>query len=271
MKLSFTTLGCPNWDLKTMVARAVEYGFNGVDFRGYLGEMNIYELPEFSTEVEETRAQLQKANLEVSCFSSSVRLFSQDVAESEKEIRQYARLCRLFNAKYIRVFGGKIGEVERGEAVKIVGENLMKLAESVRGHGVKLLIETHDDWTTCEDVRSIIEQADSDVVAVLWDTHHPYRMVGEEPETTWKALGSQIEYTHWKDSFQGRESHFHYCYMGEGDIPLKRIYNVLTKNHYTGWFTLEWEKKWHPEIEEPEKAFPQYVRYMRQLAEAGGE
>jgi hypothetical protein len=27
--------------------------------------------------------------------------------------------------------------------------------------------------------------------------------------------------------------------------------------------SLEWEKKWHPEIEEPEVALPQYVMVMR--------
>ena len=36
MKIAFMTLGCPNWDLDTIITRGREYGFDGVDFRGYL-------------------------------------------------------------------------------------------------------------------------------------------------------------------------------------------------------------------------------------------
>ena len=39
MKLAFTTLGCPDWDLDTIISKAAEFGFDGVDFRGCRGEM----------------------------------------------------------------------------------------------------------------------------------------------------------------------------------------------------------------------------------------
>ena len=40
---------------------------------------------------------------------------------------------------------------------------------------------------------------------------------------------------------------------------------LMTERGYDGYYSLEWEKMWHPEIEEPEVAFPQYVEYMRKL------
>ena len=46
---------------------------------------------------------------------------------------------------------------------------------------------------------------------------------------------------------------------------MAEAYQVLRAGGYDGWLTLEWEKKWHPEIEEPEVAFPGYARYMRGL------
>jgi sugar phosphate isomerase/epimerase len=102
---------------------------------------------------------------------------------------------------------------------------------------------------------------------VLWDVHHPYRTVNENPIKTWETLGEWIEYTHWKDSYikEDHDNGFQYCLMGNGDIPLDNIYHIFKDNKYDGWYTLEWEKKWHPEIEEPEVAFPQYVQYMRSL------
>ena len=49
MKLSFLTLGCPTWDLVTICTRGHEYGFDGVDFRGYLDSLDITTLPLLTT------------------------------------------------------------------------------------------------------------------------------------------------------------------------------------------------------------------------------
>ncbi|PZE22123.1 sugar phosphate isomerase/epimerase family protein [Paenibacillus xerothermodurans] len=270
MKLSFTTLGCPEWDLETIIARAKEYGFDGIDFRGYLGQMNIYKLPQFSTDVHSTIQRIKEAGLEVTCFSSSIKLFATEPEHAKfvDEFRAYAGLCKLFGTRYIRVFGGKIGDTDRAEATRIVVRHLQELSDVAGEHGVKLLIETHDDWTDCRVVRDVLERANRREAAALWDTHHPYRTLGEQPATTWEVLGDWIEYTHWKDSFTRKPEDgggFQYCPMGQGDIPLQQIYELLRDNNYSGFFTLEWEKKWHPEIEEPELAFPHFVRYMRKL------
>jgi beta-glucosidase len=35
---------------------------------------------------------------------------------------------------------------------------------------------------------------------------------------------------------------------GEGDLPIREMVNYLNENGYDGYFSLEWEKKWHPEL-----------------------
>lgn len=271
LKLAFTTLGCPKWDLDTIVSKAVEYGYQGVDFRGYLGEMNIYKLPEFSTEVEKTIEKFKEANLEVTCFSSSVRLFTSSNEELEKhleELKQFAILCRKFNAPYIRVFGGMIGDESREVALEKVVSNLGKMLELAEQYDVELLIETHDDWTNCEYIADIFEKVDSKHLQVVWDVHHPYRMVGEKPQKTWDVLGDRIKYTHWKDSYltDRTERGYQLCLMGEGDIPFQEIHDLLQEKGYDGYYTLEWEKVWWPDIEEPEISFKQYVEYMKEIS-----
>ena len=66
MKISFMTLGCPKWDLDTICRRGREYGFDGVDFRGYLDAIDITTLPMFTSAVAATRRQLDEAGLAVS-------------------------------------------------------------------------------------------------------------------------------------------------------------------------------------------------------------
>ena len=53
--------------------------------------------------------------------------------------------------------------------------------------------------------------------------------------------------------------------MGEGDVPHERIFRQLKEGDFDGYFSLEWEKRWHPEIPGPEIAFPNYVEFMRNL------
>ena len=49
-----------------------------------------------------------------------------------------------------------------------------------------------------------------------------------------------------------------------------RVPHSFVKNGYKGYYCFEWEKAWHPEIEDPDVAFPQYADVMRgYLRDAG--
>ena len=41
--------------------------------------------------------------------------------------------------------------------------------------------------------------------------------------------------------------------------------DALRAANYDGWYTLEWEKRWHPEIEGPEIAIPAFADFIRAL------
>lgn len=272
MKLSFATLGCPKWDLDRIVSAASELGYDGIDFRGYLGQLKIYELDEFKNGLDETVGKIRMAGLAVSGFSSSVTASCADEAgrkDFSNEIREYARLCRIFGTRYIRIFGGKIGERTRFEALKTARPFLRELAKIAEDNDVEILIETHDDWIASDDFLQLLECAESPRIGALWDVHHPYRFKGEPPAETWNKVGKYVRNTHWKDSrtFKNPDggNGFKPCLCGDGDVPYAEILSVLRSGGYDGWLTYEWEKQWHPEIEEPETAFPNFIKTMRKL------
>ena len=263
MKLAFTTLGCPSWDLSAIVSRAQEYGFDGIDFRGYLGDMEIYERPEFSTDKEATAQQIADAGLDMPCFSSGAGLMPtrKSVDESIREVRAYAELCPTFSASYIRIFGQSIGERNWEEGIEVAAGTLKTMAQIAADNGAKVLLETHDAWVHSAHIRALMETVDSPHVGVIWDIHHPLR-AGETPQQTWDALHPWIANTHWKDaSLPDHEL----CLMGEGDLPLQECVDVLKSGGFDGYYTLEWEKKWHPDLADPDVAFPGYIEVMRKL------
>ena len=85
MKISFTTLGCPGWDLDTICSQGHELGYDGVDFRGYLDTLDITSLPLFTTEAKSTRQQIEDAGLVVSGISSSITVCLPEKMEQNLE------------------------------------------------------------------------------------------------------------------------------------------------------------------------------------------
>jgi hypothetical protein len=57
---------------------------------------------------------------------------------------------------------------------------------------------------------------------------------------------------------------------GTGEVPVQGQVKVLAGAGYRGYYCFEWEKKWHPEIAEPEVAFPHYAKTMAGYLAAAG-
>lgn len=268
MKLAFTTLGCPAWDLGRILSSAKKFGYDGVDFRGYLAEVDLYKLPEFTSEIDNTRRTIEKSGLEVPAVSSSARAFprnEEDKINILNEFKEYVKIADGLHSPYIRVFGGGIGETPFEKALKDATDNVREMVKALAGYKANILVETHDEWTDSAKLKALVDNVASERLLVLWDVHHPFRMCGETPEQTWKNLGDKVRYTHFKDSISTDGKNYKYTLLGKGDVPLKEIVSCLKKGGYDGYLTLEWEKRWHMELAEPEIALPQYIEEMRNI------
>jgi sugar phosphate isomerase/epimerase len=275
MRFAATTLGCPEWDLPTAIARLCEYGYHGIDFRGLRGNLNVWELPEFGVEAAASAARIRDAGLEVSCFSAGARLVWQSEGERGRtldEIRRYAELCQQFGAPMIRIFGGGLGEMQRADALARGRESLREWLAVTAGTGVRLVVESHDAWTAGKHLLALTAETDPGQVGLCWDVKHTYWVAEEAPAFTWRQLKDRIVNTHWKDTRRDHASgKDRLCLVGSGVLPLADCLDVMVAGGYAGYFTLEWEKRWHPYIAEPEVAFPAFIHYMRQLRSGLGK
>lgn len=270
MKLSFSTLGCPNWDLNQVLRNAKEYGFDGIEIRGLKDQLDVSKLPEFTNRSRETREKFGEADIELICFSSSIRMAEPDQSQRFRhleELKRYTEICFNFGAPFIRIFGGEIGDLSWEQAIDQAAATLDQTIRLLNDLDTKIIIETHDDWMAAGHFKALMEQVNSEKVGILWDVNHPYLFIGEAPEETWEKIGNWIYHTHWKDSKIAIDTvmGFEPCLMGEGDLPHEQIYGVLKKGGFDGYLSLEWEKRWHPELPDPEIAFPQYIEYMKRL------
>jgi len=174
------------------------------------------------------------------------------------------------DVKYVRIFGDKIPPTESREAVFArVIDGFRQMAAYAKPAGVTVIQETHGDFTHSKDIAAIYKGVGSDAYAILWDAHHTFAAGNEQPAETWAALGRWVRHTHLKDSVPAGSDR-KYVLTGTGNVPVKAQVKTLAAAGYKGYYCFEWEKKWHPEIEEPEVAFPHYAKTITEyLREAG--
>jgi sugar phosphate isomerase/epimerase len=272
MKLAFMTLGCPGWDLATICARGREYGFAGVDFRGYREDLDITTLPLFTTHAAATRTMLREAGLEVSGISSSIRVCDRSArGKNLEEAQRTIAAGRALGAGYVRVFGGGEGEGSRDELARIGGGMMEEILALDGAAALRWLFETHDRWVKAADCRMLLDRISHPAFGALWDMGHTSRIGGETPTETWEAIGGRVGACHVKDAVhepggaRSMEDGWRYVTPGAGELPLAASIGLLEVHGVDGWLVFEHEKRWLPGLPEPEDIFPEFVRWVRPL------
>jgi sugar phosphate isomerase/epimerase len=269
LRLSFTTLGCPAWTLRQIVENAAQMGYSAVDLRGLLEDIDISKRPEFTTGLSETKQLFADNGIAISGIAISARYAVVDAAERERqfdETRRNLELARKLDTHILRVYGGRVPKGHTVDSIMpTLVENLRKIADEAEQYNVTLALETHDDWTDSNVFARLMAQVNHPRVRVLWDLHHPFRTNGEPAEVTYKNLAPYVVSIHVKDSIPTPEAPQpqQYVLLGEGDVPLKQMLDMLVAGGYDGYAILEWEKRWIPDLLDPEVVFPQYVAKMK--------
>ncbi|HMJ58871.1 MAG TPA: sugar phosphate isomerase/epimerase family protein [Gemmatimonadales bacterium] len=272
LRLGFSTLGCPNWTWPQILDFAAGHRFAAIELRGILTNMDLTKVPEFAPDrLAEAKRQLAAHGLSVTCLGASAQMHDLDPVKHAAQLddgRRFIDLAQALGAPYVRVFGNEyVKGVPRADMLAHIAEGLRTLGDYAKPKNVTVIIESHGDFTDSTALLEILQKADSPQVALLWDAHHTFVSGKEEPEDTVRQLGRYIRHTHLKDSVPAGNDR-RYVLTGTGEVPVKRQIEALEKIGYKGFYSFEWEKRWHPEIEEPEVAFAQYASvaaaYLRQ-------
>jgi sugar phosphate isomerase/epimerase len=259
--LAFSTLGCPKWSWPQILDFASGQGFSAIELRGLMGQLDLPSLAEFAPDqIRVRRRELAEHNLKIACVSSSAELHHADSTREKQlaDARRFIDLANSLGAPHVRVFGNKM-EGPREDVVARVAAGMRELAQYAEPRQVSVLLESHGDFTDSATLKEILTRANSAHAALLWDAHHTFVEGHEDPEKTWRELGLWIRHTHLKDS-RVMDGERRYVLTGTGDVPVKRQIEILMQGGYSGYFCFEWEKLWHPDIQEPEIAFADYAR-----------
>jgi sugar phosphate isomerase/epimerase len=267
-RVAFSTLAFPKATLASAVSLGRRWGYAGVELRLIDGELIDPRMP--ATARAQVRRTVTEAGLPVVAVDSSIRLTGDDPGP---DLRSFLELASDWESPLVRVFGGALAadRAERQEQLRAAARVLAASVPHARRLGVAIGVETHDDFSASSVVAELLaladsEGADQEWVGAVWDSHHPYR-VGEQAADVYANLGRRILLAQVKDARRRPDGDWQLVLLGEGEVPVRQMLGLLAADGYPNWISVEWEKRWHPEIEEPEVALPQHLRVLAEWME----
>ena len=268
MKLAFSTLGCPQWTLPEVAHAASAYGYEAIEIRALGGSLDLLKRPEFQAgQVKITRRWLSERRVPVCCVDTSCSFDAIDEGERHTQIEIALRYCQLaaaLGAPLIRVFPDKIpAGATREETRERIAASLREIAEHTPD-GVRVGLETHGDFASGPETAGIAKLAGNPNVAIIWDAANTFAS-GEAVETTALAVAPYLAHVHLRDARPEGKEHWTPVLAGRGRVPFHGVVDSLRSLNYQGYVSFEWEKYWHPEIEGPEVAIPDFAAAMRDV------
>ena len=268
--MSFSTLGCPGWPFDKIVEFAVANGYRGIEIRGIQREMDLTKCKEFSPGARAATMQLMKDNdLVFVNLGSSANLHTLEPVERKKnldEARRFIDLAHEINCPFIRVFPNNLPvDRDRQATLELIAQGLLELGEYARDSKVAVLMETHGDLVRSEDILNVMNRASHPNTGLVYDICNMWSVTKERPVDVVKKLKKFIRHTHFKDAkiVDGKPQ---YVLTGKGEVPIRdAMLALVMSGSYTGFIGFEWEKLWHPEIEEPEIAIADFPKAMEKL------
>jgi sugar phosphate isomerase/epimerase len=210
-----------------------EYGYDGLELRLLDGEpIDPLSLDDAARHAVGT--MLTRSGVPLVSLDTSIEL----ARPFERELPAALELASDWGAPAVRVFGGA------SPVLDDIAQRLESVLDRASELGVTIVLETHDSFSSAALVGELLLLVERPSFAALWDVHHPYR-VGESPQDVVAALGDRIHLVHVKDALRAGDDW------------------RLVAAGYPGWLTVEWEKRWYPELAEPEVALRRALETLK--------
>jgi sugar phosphate isomerase/epimerase len=259
-KIAFSTLAFPDASLAAAVSLGRDCGYGGVELRLVDGELIDPAMTAGAR--AKVKRTVASAGLPIVTVDSSIRLTA---ADPGPELRRFLELASDWESPLVRVFGGPLAAEDpaRRTQLESAARALHAALPAAGRLGVAIGVETHDAFSASSTLAALLELVPSGSVGAVWDSHHPHRM-GERPAEVQANLADRVLLAQVKDARRApeRADGWQLVLLGEGEVPVREMLGLLAGGGYRGWVSVEWEKRWHPEIEEPEVALPQHLRLL---------
>ena len=200
-------------------------------------------------------------NIEKSSKAKATDKFDKAIQEGIASVE----IAEALGFRYIRVFGDKLISDERECTLRVIS-GLSSLCEHCEN--VNVLLEVHGDFNNIQALSPVLDKM-SDVknFGLIWDIEHTHKTYGDNWSEFYSFARPYIRHVHIKDYSEVSKR---LTLVGDGNIPIIPIVERLLSDGYDGYFSLEWEKKWHRELPDITVALDSFVKQMNEVRYNGG-
>ena len=239
LTLAISQLSTLRWSFGHDVSAYAKRGFNGIGvFRPKLEDFGVDRAVELLAEHALTVTSLSWAG---GFTGSDGRAYEDAVADAVAAVRDAADL----RAETLIVLAGGRNNHIRRHARRTVCDALKVITEAAADFGVRVSIEPihpgcGDEWSFVNDLEStleIIENVGSRSLGLTLDTYH----VGMDEEVV-RWLPDVVPHLHLVQLGDARHSplgEMNRCLLGDGNVPLGKIFDTLMEHRYSGPFEVE--------------------------------
>jgi len=272
MKIGFSSLVSPGWDLASVIGNAVKMGFDGVELRGLRGELNLPLVPELAADPEQVREMLAEHKIELVCLGASATLDSRkskEVAKQKAKIIEFIELASRLGCPLVRLFAGEVQRRDTQDAaLSRIASGLASLAPAASQHQVTIVVENGGDFLGSQDLWFLVDAVAHPAVRCCWNQCHA-KAVGERPTNSIPRLGHRIGLVHVCDAkFDAQGVLLEYKGLGQGDAEVSTQIDLLKGVAYDRYLIFEWPKLWMESLPEPEAVLPESAKFLRERINA---
>ena len=191
------------------------------------------------------------AGLPVTNVGTGICLLGYDEAQLEKAEQQLS-LIKSRGIEAARVFLGNFQMRYDAPKRPLDEDGIVRALRQLAKSGVHIWIETHNEYATSKSLVPLLDKVGCEEIGIIWDVAHPIED-GESVFETWQNLHDKIKQIHIKDAKPHPDPAFHdwyYTKLGEGELPIREVVECTQKDGYKGYYSLEWESAWRPEIKD---------------------
>lgn len=241
-----STLGCPALDVEQTLDFAHRHQLDGVELRSLVHRIDLPQLfAERYGSPDALAATVADHPVRIVSLDTSLQLFANQPVD-RAELLNFVPWAEALGVPWLRVFDGGTS-VAQDIAVAEDTMQWWREAKATHGWNVDLMVETHDALIDAAAIERL--QKTCPGTAILWDTHHTWKMGGEAVGATWERIAPHVVHLHVKDSTPepGPVHPFTFALPGEGDFPMRELRDAVGDG-FKGMAALEWEVHWHPEL-----------------------
>ncbi len=272
MKVGFSSRVCPEWDLETIVTKAPETGFDGIELFGLSGDPRPPGAAELVSQPDEMRALIRNKNIELVCLGTTATLDSKSYTELSRQKAALAEtviLAARLGCPYVRMLAGRVQRLDTEQlALSRIARALQSLVPVLSRHGVTLLVENGGDFVGSRHLWHLIDAVGHPAVQACWNQCQAMTR-GEHATSAIPRLASKLGLVHLCDATFDEDSVLlDYKPLGEGGTEVAHQIDLLKGIVYDGYLVFDWPKAQIESLPAAESALPQAMAFMRGCVDA---